>query len=186
MMSQNNPEKSRMLKKVYLKSVVGYKDPKRYWNKRWKIRFDEKDDGEYYQKLFERVARILDDNECRNVIEIGCGQAKLRELPGYLGVDFSLEALKQNNLESFLYADITKGIPLPDKCFDAAMTMTVLMHIPENHIKKATSEINRVTKKCIILMESRLPPKQPHCFLHDYKKLFSDFPGKLVFMNGSD
>jgi len=172
-----------MLKKAYLKSVVGYKDQKTYWDKRWKIGFDEKDNGEYYHRLFLQVSRILEDNGCKNVLEIGCGQARLRELPGYLGVDFSLEALKQYKLEAFLFADITKGIPLPDKCFDAAMTMAVLMHIPVKDIKKATSEISRVTKKCIILRESQLPSNQPHCFLHDYEILFRDFPGKLVFMD---
>ena len=186
MMPSHDPEKPQMLKKVYLKSVVGYKDPKRYWDKRWKIRLDEKEDGEYYQRLFAGISRILEDNGCDNVLEIGCGQARFRELPGYLGVDFSLEALRRNKLEAFLYADITKGIPLPDKCFDAAMSTAVLMHIPEGRIKKATSEISRVTKKCIILMESRLPSNQPHCFLHDYEKLFRDFPGKLVLMSGSD
>lgn len=172
------------LKRFYLKYIVGYKNPRRYWDERWKTRIDTKDYAEYRRGIFERISRILSENDCNNVLEIGCGQAWLRELPNYLGLDFSLETLKQSKLPAFLFGDITEHIPLPNKCFDAIISTAVLMHIPERDIEKAITEISRIAKKCVILQESRVQSNQPHCFFHDYENLFKKhFEGKVCFLN---
>jgi len=172
------------LKRFYLKYIIGYKNPRKYWDQRWKTRIDNKDSIEFRRGMFKRISSILSENECSNVLEIGCGHAWLRELPNYLGIDFSLEALKQSNLPAFLFSDTTKHIPLPSKCFDAAISISVLIHIPERDIEKAITEISRVTKKCIILQESSVQSNQPHCFSHDYENLFKKhFEGKVYFLN---
>jgi ubiquinone/menaquinone biosynthesis C-methylase UbiE len=105
-----------------------------------------------------------------------------------LGSDLSLEVLKQNGLTSYLVADATRGLPLPSKSFDACVSCCFLMHLNPERVSVAVSEMVRVTKRLIVLKEltkdelagdARL---KPHCFLHDYERLFKDFDGELVML----
>jgi hypothetical protein len=62
-------------------------------------------------KLFiTELRKTMTQYDCQNILEIGCGRASLRELPGYTGLDFSLEALTSSGLDGFIFADITKHI----------------------------------------------------------------------------
>jgi hypothetical protein len=130
----------------------------------------------------------MNEYGCDNIIDIGCGRAYCRELPGYLGIDFSFEGLKKSELPEFLFADMTRRIPLPDKTFDAAFVSAVLIHIPSEKIEKAVSEISRVVKKVIILNEPLYGMgdlnRKSHVFSHNLVELFSKhFSGDLVFVN---
>jgi SAM-dependent methyltransferase len=163
--------------------VIGYKNPAKYWDERWRLNIEPQNETEYRAGLSLQISSILFENECQTVLEIGCGQAWLRSLPGYLGLDFSVEVLKQSMLSSFLYADVTKQIPLPSKSFDAAVSLSVLMHVPKKSIEKAVAEISRVTRKCVVLRES-FKPGGFHCFCHDYEQLFRKyFDGKLCLLD---
>ena len=177
------------LKRVFVKYVVGYGNPQEYWNMRWGLNLK----AEYWtkhheQKQLQRITNAMKQHKCTNILEVGCGKAELRRLPGYLGLDFSLEALKKSGLQNFIYADITKKIPLPDKSQDAVLSRFVLLHISSDKIDVAVREISRVAKKCVILYEPwSLKPKhsQPHCFSHNLLGLFKKyFDGTIILLNG--
>ncbi|UCH31487.1 MAG: class I SAM-dependent methyltransferase [Candidatus Bathyarchaeota archaeon] len=176
------------IKKFWLKYVVGYSNPQRYWNSRWKSDLSaEIKTGRITKEESEAILNLMTMHSCKNVLEIGCGKASLRyALPNYLGLDFSLEALEKSGLDTFIYADITKRIPLPDKSQDAILSRYVLLHIPFSKIENAIKEISRVAKHVVILREPYGRVKkhdQPHCFLHNLPKLFeSYFDGKVEFL----
>ncbi len=167
------------IKELWLKYVIGYGEPQKYWNSRWKAKLPAKiSTQQVLGKEFENIRNIMEKHSCQNVLEIGCGKAILRNLPGYLGLDFSLEALKKSELTSFIYADITKQIPLPDKSQDAVLSRYVLLHIPCSEIESAVKEISRVAKNAIILREPYGTNKeqvQPHCFVHNLPELFKKY-----------
>ena len=168
-------------KRVWLRRVIGYDDQRRYWDKRWGMRLIPGRTD--YTNTFAEVQRLMDAHECENILEIGCGRYPLSALPGYMGLDFSIVALKDSGLRSYICADITDRIPLPDKSADAVYLGAVLLHVPYDKIARATAEIARVAKKCVILDEPRVPFKSKHhCFFHEPRTLFNGYPGKVHFI----
>ncbi|MCW3980824.1 MAG: class I SAM-dependent methyltransferase [Candidatus Bathyarchaeota archaeon] len=179
------------IKKLWLKYVVGYDKPKTYWDSRWKADLSaEKTTGKTAREELETIKRLMKKHSCQDILEIGCGKATLRDLPGYLGLDFSIEALKQSGLDTFVYADVTKRIPLPDKSQDAVLSRYMLLHIPFSEIENAVEEISRVAKNVVILKEPYGTSKehaQPHCFLHNLPELFHKFfDGNVEFLEALD
>ena len=174
------------IKRLWLKYVVGYDRPKEYWDKRWEFKLSaEKATEQRAFELINTIRDLMDEYDCKSILEVGCGRAILRELPNYLGLDFSLEALRQSGLKHFVHADITKEIPLPTNSHDAVLSRFVLLHIPYSKIDTAVKEICRVARKLIILEEPYGTPKheQPHCWLHNLPKLFGVFNGEIIFLN---
>lgn len=176
------------IKHFLLKYVISYRNPRRYWNARWKLDVEtERKTTELDKKLFSKIKKLMQNNKCENILEIGCGQAQLRDLPNYTGLDFSFDVLKGNRLKKFIYADMTEQIPVPDKTFDVTLSKFVLLHIPFDKIEQAIKEISRVTKKLVILKEpwgTRSKHSQPHCFSHNLPKLFKKyFDGDVIFLN---
>jgi SAM-dependent methyltransferase len=175
------------MKKLWLKYVVGYANPQRYWDSRWQVNLSaEQATGQNALEESKTIKDLMKKYACENILEIGCGRATLRHLPNYLGLDFSVEALKQSGLDTLIFADITKRIPLPDNSQDAVLSRFVLLHIPFSDIEKAVKEISRVAKNVVILKEphgsdERQP--QPHCFIHNLPRLFrKHFQGHLEFL----
>jgi len=178
------------LKGVLLTLVTKYGgDSKRYWNLRWQLGYDVEKGLQVYRKPWEnQIIQLMHEQHCESFLDVGCGKAWLRNLPGYLGSDLSLEVLKQNGLPCFLVADATEHLPLPSKSFDACASFCFLMHQSPEKVLIAVSEMKRVTKKLVVLkeltedeLEDNVALK-PHCFLHDYEKLFKDFDGELVML----
>jgi len=181
-------QKRDILKHIYLKYIVGYDDPNRYWDKRWDLALKTEVWREGKAARYQSViTEIMKNHDCKNILEIGCGQANLRSLKGYTGLDFSIGALKPSGLKEFIYADISNHIPLPDKTFDAALSIMVLLHIPPNKIDNAIKEISRITKRAIILNEPLNHfegEMQKHNFSHDLVGLFAKyFDGYVAFIN---
>lgn len=131
------------------------KQGQKYWNLRWAMKLKaDQIDVSYFDKVASEVKAVLEQHDCGNVLEIGCGTTvPLRSLKCATHSDFSIEALIRANLPSFILADITKHIPVPDKTFDATFSHACLMHIPDDLLPNACAEIKRVTKKLIILHE---------------------------------
>jgi len=183
--SQQKPDKD-FFKRVILK-FVGYNNPKVYWDTRWKLGLKaEKWTREAFQHEFTLIIRLMEQYNCQNILEIGCGKAHLRNLKGYRGFDYSLEALKKGKVNTFIYGDISdRKLPIPGQSFDSVMTRFVLLHIPFEEIEIAVDNICRIARKLIILKEpTSAVPKQTHfhCFAHDLPKLFKKFDGKVVFL----
>lgn len=110
-----------------------------------------------------------------NVLEIGCGRGKLKELPGYIGLDFV------KNVKPMVNGDIIK-LPFKNNAFDVVLSHWVLIHIPENKIVDVVKEIRRVCKYAVFLRESMKPTNQPHCFNHDFRRLFRGSGLRLYFL----
>jgi len=142
-----------MLRALYRPAKDTEKNTSRYWNTRWTLalRADRVE-----VELLPCVEEAMERNDCETVLEVGCGaHVPLRKLPRCTHLDFSMNALKRSGLDSFIFADITKGIPVPDNTFDASFSSACLMHIPDELIAKACYEIARVTKTLIILNEGK-------------------------------
>jgi SAM-dependent methyltransferase len=180
----------RSLKGVILTLVTKYGgDSRRYWDLRWRLGYDVEKGLQVYREPWEtQIAQLMQKHNCESILDIGCGKAWLRNLPGYLGSDLSLEVLKQNGLSCFLVADATQRLPLPSKSFDVSVSCCFLMHQSPEKVLIATSEMKRVTKWLVVLKELTKDelvgdaPLKSHCFLHDYKGLFKDFDGKMVML----
>jgi SAM-dependent methyltransferase len=178
------------IKQLYLKYIKGYKNEQSYWNARWNLGLHaEVRSGEKLKLTMAAIEKIMIDNNCNSFLDVGCGKAELRNLPGYVGLDFSFEVLKKSGLKEAIYADITNNIPLPDKSFDVVFTSVVLLHIPPNKIDRAVSNLCRVAKKCLVLMEPKYNPTpinvkvQSHCFNHNLPELINKyFDGQVFFL----
>jgi SAM-dependent methyltransferase len=175
------------LKRLWLKFVVRYSDPQKYFNNRWRLDIHtDRWNSDLTKRYYEIIEELMKSNQCENFLDIGCGAwATLRDLPNYLGLDFSIEALMKSGLGEFIFADITKRIPLPSKSYDMVFTRSVLLHIPPHKIAEAVQEISRIGKKCIVLDEPEFEEGkkfQAHNFNHNLKELFKDFDGKVIFL----
>ena len=155
-------EKGRMetireliLQAVFRPKADTDKNSQRYWNTRWRLNLQhDRLTNDIRSRIRSEVEQSMVRHGCKNVLEVGCGKiVPLRELSNATHLDFSLKALKHSKLDSFIYADITNRIPVPDKTFDATFSSSCLIHIPNESIKQACVEISRVTKKVIILNE---------------------------------
>lgn len=173
------------LKRAWLKRIVGYDNPRRYWDSRWIAGLQaESETGKTAKEQFATVEKLMAEHSCKNVLEVGCGKATLRNLPDYMGLDFSLQVLLNSGLPKFIYADITRGIPLPTDSKDVVLSRYVLLHIPFSKIEFVVDEICRVAKKLVVLREPSGSKEhiQPHCWRHDLPTLFEDFNGVVVYL----
>lgn len=156
-------------------------DSESYWNLRWRLRHDDVRGLEQYRNRWKtEITQLMKEHGCENVLEVGCGMAWLRSLPGYLGSDYSREVFRQNGLKRFLVADATVSLPLPSKSFDALVSCFFLMHQSPEKAKVASNEMMRVAKRLIVLKEStENVVLKRHCFKHNYEELFGNFDGAL-------
>lgn len=174
------------IKRVVLK-FVGYKNPQTYWDIRWKLGLKAEEwTKETIQREFTLITKLKEQYGCQSILEVGCGKAHLRNLEGYMGLDYSLVTLKKSKLNMFIYGDISdRNLAIPNKSFDAVMTRLVLLHIPFTKIEFAVDNICRIARKLIVLKEpTSAIPKQTHfhCFTHNLPKLFEKFEGEVVFL----
>lgn len=175
------------LKGVILTLITRYGGgSKHYWNLRWRLGYDVEKGLEIYRdRWVSQIARLMEDHDCESILDVGCGKAWLRSLHGYLGLDASLEVLRQSGLNSFLLADATGKLPLPSKSFDVVASFCFLMHQTPAKVLVASGEIMRVAKRLIVLKElteNTSVPLKYHCFKHDYEELFKEFDGELVML----
>lgn len=121
-----------------------------------------------------KIESLMRHFDCLNILEIGCGLYPLSKLPGYTGIDFS-ETVTSNL--PVLNVDITQELPFCDKSFDCFLSRNVLLHIPHDKIGVTVSELRRVTQKVGFIQEPEpFKETQPHCFSHNLKELFAEFP----------
>jgi len=143
------------------------------------------------------VGKISTNAPFTDVLEIGCATGPnlyllARRFPDahFVGIDINPEAIRQGN-RFFKQQDI-RNVSLfvgkadklerfPDKSFDIVLTDAVLMYIGPDKIKKVVAEIQRITRKAIILVEhhseqeSALGSCNERWWLRNYTKLFQPF-----------
>lgn len=100
-----------------------------------------------YRSKFEEVARLLAP-DCKSLLDVGCRDGRLKKnLPStveYAGVDLSPgpNVSKVCNLE--------KGLPYPDKAFDAVVALDILEHT--DNIWFSFGELERVAGKQLMVV----------------------------------
>ena len=188
------------LKDVFFRNY----NPKEYWEERSGSYVHEYRLGERglhdQDKMNPLLISSLEEIKPSSLLEIGCGFGRNLKLIAenfpkcklsgtdisagmidnarkFLGEKAALKVMKANALE------------FPEKSFDAVLSSVVLVHVPKRDIKKTLSEIARVAKKRIILLEPDIGRvtladqmiKSKHITLHNYEELFSEIPDfKLV------
>jgi SAM-dependent methyltransferase len=97
----------------------------------------------------EFLTRLADERR-RTVLEIGCGPGRDGEAIvaagfGYTGTDLSpgmVEAARTAGLDARVAS--ATGLPFDDDSFDAAWSMSMLMHLDDAELDLALAEISRV------------------------------------------
>jgi SAM-dependent methyltransferase len=165
-----------------LQALLGY----------WEIRA-----GSYWtDDVFGRniIRAYLAKLQPRSLIEIGCGHGELfliyKDVPNVVGVDWSLKMIERANLRKARHGltnlriwrhDITQCSPAGH--YDVALTRTVLMHLPPEAMEKTVRHIVKAADQFLILEyfePNPLRPLSPHCWLHDYARLFEAQGCELV------
>jgi len=171
----------------------GY-DPKKFWDE-WSDNYSKQkaqqriDKGQYW------LLKKIEELKPRKVLEIGCGFGKnlkfllenLSYPPVLIGFDISnsmVRKAKENLHEKVLLGcgDINL-LPFCDQTYDLVFTHATLMHVPEQNIKKAIHELERVAKQYLIIIEETywsigksqgftLKPND-YTFIYDYEDLLT-------------
>ena len=112
----------------------------------------------------DQILDMLHSSGVNSVLEVGCNSGPnliriSKQLPGLeiAGIDLNSAAIEcaRNNLpwSGNLKVGSVLDIPFPDKSFDAVLCDAVLMYISPSQIEKAMSELQRVSKYVLLLIE---------------------------------
>lgn len=108
--------------------------------------------GEDRSHALDRFLEQLRVRELRSVLEVGCGAGRDGATIqgagfGYSGVDLSPAAVQHSNDRGLraMEADAT-SLPFDSGSFDAAWSMSTLMHLPGDDFATALDEISRVVR----------------------------------------
>lgn len=96
----------------------------------------------------EVIADIISKRDISSVLEVGCGDGQVLKLikgPSVEGCDIEGEGVKA--------CDIRKTLPYPDNSFDLVFTAATLIYVEPMDIKDASSEMLRVARKEVAVME---------------------------------
>jgi len=139
-----------------------------------------------------------------NVLEIGCASGPnlyllAKEFPNarFVGIDVNPCAIRKG--EAFFKQQGIRNVSLfvgkadelgrfPDKSFDVIFTDAVLMYIGPDKIRKVATELQRIARKAIILVEhyseqeSDLGNYKEKWWIRNYAKLLRSFGSKINIM----
>jgi len=142
----------------------------------------------------ERISYTIEliPKDVKTILDVGCGNgAFLNSLPDAyetVGLDFSREALKRVKAKAML-ADITE-LPFESASFDLVTCLEVLEHLPFGAFEKALCELQRVSKKYIIISVPNCEDLDYHlvicpacrCWYSPYRHVQSFDPEKLIVL----
>jgi ubiquinone/menaquinone biosynthesis C-methylase UbiE len=101
------------------------------------------------------------------VLDAGCGIGDLADLVDgeYVGVDASASYIEYarrhhggRGQRTFVVGDIT-NLPFPDRHFETSMIVNCLHHLSDHAVTAAVSEIRRVTRGAIIIVDADATPR---------------------------
>lgn len=124
-----------------------------------------------------------------SVLDVGCGSGRyIRSFPSFCGVDINRDRLEGAKRSMVVRGDLLQ-LPFQPKMFQAAYTVQVLMHIPENLIRHSLRELVRVTRERILhieLFQEEQGRLASHCFNHNLKKLYKALSVEEIFSKRLD
>jgi len=109
------------------------------------------------KERLEEIIKII-PSDVRTILDVGCGNGAFVNaladiLPGrfgkIVGADFSKEALKYVKVEK--YKASISDLPFKNESFDLVTSLEVLEHLPQEDFKRGISELQRVSKKYILI-----------------------------------
>jgi SAM-dependent methyltransferase len=115
----------------------------------------------YFRKKYDSLDRFISyfyqvdlalevfESNTNKILEIGKGNGFFSDYMKKLGVKVTTCDF-DNNLQPDIVADI-RSLPVSDNSFDLVTAFEILEHIPFEDVPKALSELNRVSKKRVIL-----------------------------------
>jgi len=156
--------------------------PHEYWEARGRTYLYESHEGDEERgRWIETIVKAL---RPESVLEVGAGPGKYlgkhADAPFRVAIDFSASAI--GSIPDRLGCDIANMdaglMGFRDLTFDLAFTCAVLVHVPDGQIGRAIDEICRVTRGHVLVMEYWDPERvigelAPHCFRHDYPRMFA-------------
>ena len=154
---------------LLLKYLGGYRNPRRYWNTRWRLGYDPA-----IFRFYNNINKLMKQYSCQSLIDVGCGLSKgSGVIKDYTGLDFSKNVLEKNPRNT-IQADITEPL-LVHENWDCVCTRAVLLHIPPEKIEVAVYNIKQMAEKAIFLAnEYQVVEKDKfHCYKHDLRELFT-------------
>ena len=120
-------------------------------------------EGRWYD-IAKKIIKKFKLNENSKILDLGCGKGFLlyeikKIIPNckIVGLDISNYAIKNSKeeIKSFLFVhDIKKKIPFKKNYFNLALSFGCLHNLEINDLEFSISEINRVSKKSYIMVES--------------------------------
>ena len=179
-------------------------NPENYWHKRGA---DYQASGEALEvPEVENLKKLMALSDSRNItintaLEVGSGYGRIfKELiiagifqPQHYGMCDFVESMRYNCLRNTgklpIYWD-GKTLPYDDDQFDLVISFSVFLHVPPDMIEPVFAEHIRVCKKYFFIAtyNGGLDRLAPHCFEHDYRKLFEKHDLKIIdekfFQNG--
>ena len=188
-------------RKIIETYILGTKFQEWIWERRglnWAKGYVEEIPHLHRQLLINKISVYAPFN---SILEIGCASgpnlrliAKRFPKTKITGIEINEKAVKVGN-ELFLKEGISNAKLLvgkadklgqfPDKSFDIVFTDAVLICIGPDKIEKVASEMQRIAKKAIILVEHHSEEESAFGiynkgnWLRDYKKLFQSFSSQI-------
>lgn len=164
----------------------------------WRFYADEFYQDQWQHRIFPQhrwLLKIVQKLKPNHILEVGCGFGRNLNFlleqgiaPQKLtGVDFSSKLLQLAKVKLpisvALHLDKVQHLPFPNRQFDLTFTHGLLMHLPPPQIHLALSELIRVTRRWLIIIEeTRKKPGRINHFTwaHDYSKLISQLNLKII------
>ncbi len=165
--------------------------PQKYWESRgnnYVINEKEYDDGVEIPTLDNLIKKLLLYDS--PILEVGSGYGRIyqeigKKCSNYTMCDFSNSMRRECKLRTDILPDHWDGLrlPYPDNSFDLVILFSVLLHVPDEQIKKFFAEICRVSGNYIFIATytDNQSITADHVFRHDYIKLFKQEGLKTVF-----
>lgn len=129
----------------------------KYDEKIWDVYTQENESSTNPSSFIYHLAVALG---ARKILEVGCNIGNnLTSFPDGFeihGIDLNDYAINKckNRFKNFVFENApATDIPYSDNFFDLVFTRTVFIHIPEQDLKQAMSEVFRVSKKWIFNLE---------------------------------
>lgn len=160
-------------------------DDKRDWkvgDKNWVMDYRGSSDHPHRQLIIDALKKI----KLKSLLEIGCnaGPNLIRinnEFPGVKLAGFDANAYSIEAAKEILNADLKVGLATEapfEEQFDVVLADAVLMYVPDLKVYRVMNEIDRLTKKAVIIVdwfdEAELGVIRDFHWARNYPKLLED------------